>query len=82
MSKVLVAMSGGVDSSVTLLKILEMGHEAIGITMKLWEYKFIGGNNLQDNNCCAVESINNAKLICERLQVSHYTIDFTKDFAC
>ena len=80
MSKVLVAMSGGVDSSVTLIKVLEMGHEAIGITMKLWEYKHVGGNNLQDNNCCAVESINNAKLVCERLGVPHYTVDFTEDF--
>jgi len=80
MSKVLVAMSGGVDSSVTLIKVLEMGHEAIGITMKLWEYKYVGGNNLQDNNCCAVESINNAKLVCERLGVPHYTVDFTEDF--
>ena len=80
MSKVLVAMSGGVDSSVTLLKIIEMGHQPIGITMKLWEYKFVGGNNLQDNNCCAIESINNAKLVCERLGVPHYTIDFTEDF--
>ena len=48
--RVVVAMSGGVDSSVTLLKIIEMGYEAIGITMKLWEYHDIGGNNLQDNN--------------------------------
>ena len=80
MSKVLVAMSGGVDSSVTLIKVLEMGHEAIGITMKLWEYKHVGGNNLQDNNCCAVESINNAKLVCDRLGVPHYTVDFTEDF--
>jgi len=80
MSKVLVAMSGGVDSSVTLLKILEAGHDPIGITMKLWEYKYMGGNNLQDNNCCAVESINNAKLVCERLGVPHYTVDFTEDF--
>ena len=79
-NKVLVAMSGGVDSSVTLLKILEQGYEAIGVTMKLWEYKHVGGNNLQDNNCCAVESINNAKLVCERLGVPHYTIDFTEDF--
>ena len=77
---VLVAMSGGVDSAVALLKIVEMGYRAIGITMKLWEYKNVGGNTLKDNNCCAVESINNAKLICERLQVPHYTIDFTKDF--
>ena len=80
MSKVLVAMSGGVDSSVTLLKIIEAGYEPIGITMKLWEYKIVGGNNLQDNNCCAVESINNAKLVCERLGVPHYTVDFTEDF--
>jgi len=78
--KVLVAMSGGVDSSVTLLKIIEMGYEAIGITMKLWEYKNVGGNNLQDNNCCAVSSINNAKLVCERMGVPHYTIDFTQSF--
>ena len=78
--KVLVAMSGGVDSSVTLLKIIEMGYEAIGVTMKLWEYSAVGGNNLQDNNCCAVSSINNAKLICEKMGVPHYTIDFTKSF--
>ena len=75
--KVLVAMSGGVDSSVTLLKILEMGYEAIGITMKLWEYKTMGSiTNLQENNCCAVSSINKAKLVCERMGVPHYTIDF------
>ena len=35
---VLVAMSGGVDSAVALLKIIEMGYKAIGVTMKLWEY--------------------------------------------
>ena len=77
---VLVAMSGGVDSAVALLKIIDMGYNAIGVTMKLWEYKQVGGNFLKDNNCCAVESINNAKLVCERLGVPHYTIDFTEDF--
>ena len=35
--RVLVAMSGGVDSSVALIKVLEMGYEAIGVTLKLWE---------------------------------------------
>ena len=78
--KVLVAMSGGVDSSVTLLKIIEMGYEPIGITMKLWEYHDVGGNNLQENNCCAVSSINKAKLVCETMGVPHYTIDFTESF--
>ena len=77
---VLVAMSGGVDSAVALLKIIEMGYKAIGVTMKLWEYNNVGGNVLKENNCCAIESINNAKLVCERLGVPHYTIDFTEDF--
>ena len=58
---VLVAMSGGVDSAVALLKIIEMGYNAVGVTMKLWEYNNVGGNTLNENNCCAIESINNAK---------------------
>ncbi len=64
--KVLVAMSGGVDSSVALLKIIEMGYDAIGITMKLWEYRDVGGNTIDDSNCCSVGAINNAKLVCDR----------------
>ncbi|SVD32618.1 uncharacterized protein METZ01_LOCUS385472, partial [marine metagenome] len=36
-------MSGGVDSAVALLKIIDMGYNAIGVTMKLWEYKQVGG---------------------------------------
>ena len=78
--KVLVAMSGGVDSSVALLKIIEMGYDAIGITMKLWEYRDVGGNIIDDSNCCSVGAINNAKLVCDRLNVPHYTLDFTDIF--
>ena len=78
--KVLVAMSGGVDSSVALLKIVEMGYEAIGVTMKLWEYRDMGGNLLEDSNCCSVGAINNAKLVCHRLGVPHYTLDFRDVF--
>ncbi len=79
-NKVLVAMSGGVDSSVALLKIIEMGYDAIGVTMKLWEYSSVGGNQLDDSNCCSVGAINNAKLVCDRLNVPHYTLDFTDIF--
>ncbi len=78
--KVLVAMSGGVDSSVTLLKILEMGYDAIGVTMKLWEYEDVGGNIANENNCCSTSEINNAKLVCDRMDVPHYTIDFSETF--
>ncbi len=78
--KVLVAMSGGVDSSVALLEIIEAGYEAIGITMKLWEYRDVGGNLLDDSNCCSIGAINNAKLVCDRMGVAHYTLDFTGVF--
>ena len=78
--KVLVAMSGGVDSSVALLKIVEMGYEPIGITMKLWEYKDVGVNLVDDSNCCSVGAINNAKLVCDRMGFPHYTLDFTDVF--
>ena len=79
-TKVLVAMSGGVDSSVALLKIIEMGYDAIGVTMKLWEYQNVGGNILNDSNCCSVGAINNAKLVCDSRDVPHYTLDFTEVF--
>ena len=73
-------MSGGVDSSVALIKIIEMGYDAIGVTMKLWEYRDVGGNLLEDSNCCSIGAINNAKLVCDRMDVPHYTLDFTEIF--
>jgi len=59
--KVLVAMSGGVDSSTALYRILEQGYDAIGVTMKLWEYQDVGGNPGKHVSCCSLESFNNAK---------------------
>ena len=74
-NKVLVAMSGGVDSSTALYRILEQGYDAIGVTMKLWEYQAVGGNPGKHVSCCSLESFNNAKLVCEQLNVPHYTLD-------
>jgi len=74
--RVLVAMSGGVDSSVALIKILEKGYEAIGITLKLWENKDKKTNKVIDSDCNSVDAINGAKLVCDRLGVHHYTLDF------
>ena len=76
---VMVAMSGGVDSSVALIKVIESGYKAIGVTMKLWDYGNVGGND-DDNSCCGVEEINGAKLVCDQLGVPHYTIDFQNVF--
>jgi len=76
---VMVAMSGGVDSSVALIKVIESGYKAIGVTMKLWDYSNVGGND-DDNSCCGIDEINGAKLVCDQLGVPHYTIDFQKVF--
>ena len=78
--KVLVAMSGGVDSSVSLLRIIESGYDPVGVTMKLWDYQTVGGNTEQDNSCCGIEEITGAKMVCNQFGVPHYTIDFTEVF--
>ena len=75
----MVAMSGGVDSSVALIKILNSGYNAIGVTMKLWNYGSVGGGG-DDNSCCGINEINGAKLVCDQLGVPHYTIDFQNVF--
>ena len=77
---VLVAMSGGVDSSVALHRILEMGYNAVGITMKLWENKDPKTNMIKPSLCNSLDAINGAKLVCDRLGVRHYTINFTELF--
>ena len=62
----MVAMSGGVDSSVAMVKILEAGYDAVGITMKLWEYQTVGCEPDSGNSCCGIEEINGAKLVCDQ----------------
>ncbi len=78
--RVLVALSGGVDSSVALLKVLETGYEAVGVTMKLWEYGKVGGRPADDNGCCALDGINAAREVCSSLGVPHYTLDLQDVF--
>ena len=55
--KVLVAMSGGIDSTVTALLLHEQGYEVVGITMKTWDYVNSGGSN-KETGCCSLDSIN------------------------
>ena len=78
--KVLVAMSGGVDSSVALSLLIDEGYECIGVTMKLWENKDPISNVVRNSNCNTVEAINGAKMVCDRLGVHHYTLDFMDIF--
>ena len=62
--------------AIKAVKILENGYDAIGVTLKLWENKDKKTNKVIDSDCNSVDAINGAKLVCDRLGVHHYTLDF------
>lgn len=78
--RVLVAMSGGVDSSVAAVMLHEQGYEVIGITMKTWDYHRSGGNNGKETGCCTVESMNDARHIAVNLGFKHFIVDIREEF--
>ena len=71
--KVLVAMSGGVDSSVAAALLRDAGHAVVGATMKLW-----GGRS--DRGCCSVADVEDARRVAHQLGIDHHVFNFTDDF--
>jgi tRNA-specific 2-thiouridylase len=74
--KVLVAMSGGVDSSVAAGVLLEQGYRVFGVTMLLWPEDVPGA----EEGCCGTVHLNDAREVCHRLGIPHYTMDLQKEF--
>ena len=72
--KVLVAMSGGVDSSVAAALLRDAGHDVVGVTMKLW-----GGES--DTGCCSVADVDDARRVAQQLGLDHVVFNFGDDFA-
>lgn len=78
--RVIVAMSGGVDSSVAAALLVDQGYEVIGITMKTWGYMEQGGAPKFESGCCSLDAIFDAKNVANQLGFPHYTVDFTSEF--
>ena len=75
--RVVVAMSGGVDSSVTAALLVEAGYEVVGLTMQLYDY----GKALQKKGaCCAGSDINDARLVSSKLGIPHYVLNYESIF--
>ncbi|MBU3741049.1 MAG: tRNA 2-thiouridine(34) synthase MnmA [Candidatus Kapabacteria bacterium] len=79
-NRVIVGMSGGVDSSVAAGILVEQGYACIGITIKTYRYEDVGGNVGNDSSCCSLDGINDARRICMQLGIPHYTVDFSETF--
>jgi tRNA-specific 2-thiouridylase len=71
--KVLLAMSGGVDSSVAAALLVESGHTVVGVTMRLW-----GGES--DTGCCSVADVDDARRVAQQLDIDHLVFNFGDDF--
>ena len=77
--KILVAMSGGLDSTVAAVMLREEGYEVIGVTMKTWDYQNSGGSK-KETGCCSLDSINDARTIAVKHGIHHMILDIRDEF--
>lgn len=76
-NRVVVGMSGGVDSTVAAYQLKQMGYEVIGVNMRLWQDDFLeDAHLLKDGGCCSLSSVEDARRVCEQIGIPFYALDF------
>ena len=76
-TRVVVAMSGGVDSSVAAALLREGGYDVVGITLQLYDY---GAAVAKPGTCCAGQDIYDAKEVARKINIPHYVLDYQDKF--
>jgi tRNA-specific 2-thiouridylase len=84
MSRIVVAMSGGVDSSVAAALLKEQGHEVIGIMLRLWSEPGVieddGVERVVQNKCCSLEAVDDARRVARKLDIPFYLVNVEQEF--
>lgn len=78
-TKVVVGMSGGVDSSVAAYLLKEQGYEVIGVTMQIWQDEDIAAQS-ENGGCCGLSAVDDARMVAQTLGIPHYVMNFKKEF--
>ena len=77
--KVVVGMSGGVDSSVAAYLLKEQGYEVIGVTMQIWQDQDVF-EQAEEGGCCGLSAVDDARRVAQVLGIPHYVMNFKADF--
>ena len=77
--KVVVGMSGGVDSSVAAWLLKKQGYDVIGVTMQIWQDE-LPEQQEENGGCCGLSAVDDARRVAERLQIPYYVMNFKKEF--
>jgi tRNA-specific 2-thiouridylase len=84
MARIVVAMSGGVDSSVAAALLKEQGHEVIGIMLRLWSEPGVieddGLERVAQNKCCSLEAVDDARRVARKLDIPFYLVNVEQEF--